>query len=543
MSLTALAPWRQLEKLQPTVSKYHLRDLFAADPLRFQRFSLSHGEILVDFSKQRITQEVWNTLLALAQARDVSGWWAKMQAGEQINHTEERAALHTALRAQANALYPYQGKNVVPAIQATLDKMASLCAAVHAGDWHGYDGSPIRDVVNIGIGGSDLGPRMAVKALSACRIPCIRVHFVSNIDGADLAPVLQQITPGNTLFIITSKTFTTAETLQNARTARDWLFAAGADQASIARHFVAVSANREAACAFGIDADNVLNFWDWVGGRFSIWSAVGLPLALSIGFANFRELLAGARNMDEHFASAPAERNLPLALALVSLWNTNFLHATTQAVLPYSQSLEYLPAYLQQLFMESNGKQTGRDGRPIGVATAPVLWGATGTNSQHSFFQLIHQGGRLVPCEFIALRQADYPLTGHHSALLANCLAQSAALAFGQTADEVAAQGGESALIPHKVLPGNQPSTTLLLDQLNPRTLGMLLALYEHKVFALATLWGINAFDQWGVERGKTLANRLLPCLENPQTPCQDIGDELDASTRGLLQALRKNHD
>lgn len=541
-TLQGLPVWQRLGRLQDQLGQRHLRDLFAEDPQRFNRFSLRCGDLTLDFSKQRLTPQIWDELLNLARVRDVAGWWQRACAGQPINHTEGRAVLHAALRASPAATFAVNGQPVMAEVHAVLDRMEQFCGAVHSGVWRGYAGDPIRHVVNIGIGGSDLGPRMATQALTAFQMPDLKVHYVSNVDGADLGRVLQQLSPRNTLFVVTSKTFTTQETLQNARTAKAWLLAASADPQSVAQHFVAVSTNLEATQAFGIPSRNVFGFWDWVGGRFSLWSAVGLPLALGIGFQHFRQLLAGARAMDAHFSEAPPEASLPLALALLSVWNTDFLQAQTHAILPYSQSLELLPAYLQQLEMESNGKQVNRQGDAVGVPTAPILWGSAGTNGQHSFYQLIHQGGRVVPCEFITLRDADYPLAGHQAALLANCLAQSAALAFGQTEEEAMAQDTPAHLLPYKVFPGNQPSTTLIIKRLTPYTLGQLLALYEHKIFAQGVLWGVNAFDQWGVELGKQLANRLLPCLEweNPSREGLDaLLSGFDVSTRGLLQVLR----
>ena len=525
MKLTDLPAWQALAAHAEALRPQHLRVLFAADPQRFEHFSLRHDSLLLDFSKQRITGETLQRLHAYAEAMDWRGWQARMQAGEAINHTEGRAVRHLALRAGADA----------PAeVQAVLARMQRFCERIHSGEWRGYSGERITDVVNIGIGGSDLGPRMAALALTAHQQPDLAVHFIANIDSADLAPLLARLNPRTTLFIVASKTFTTLETLTNAQTARAWLLAAAGDAAAVARHFVAISTNLERTAAFGIAADNVFEFWDWVGGRFSLWSAIGLALALAIGWHHFEQLLAGAGAMDQHFLAAPAKENLPLTLALLCLWNTDFLGAATSAVLPYSQSLHLLPAYLQQLEMESNGKQIDRSGEPLGVPTCPVLWGESGTNGQHSFYQLLHQGGRVIPCDFIALRQADFPLPGHHSALLANCLAQSAALAFGQTADEVRATGVAEALVPYKVFPGNQPSTTLLLPALTPYSLGQLLALFEHKVFCLGVLWNLNAFDQWGVELGKQLASQLTPVLDG-----QADGSTFDASTRGLLAALR----
>ena len=525
MKLTDSPAWGALAAHAEALRPQHLRELFAADPQRFEQFSLRHDGLLLDFSKQRISGETLKLLREFATAADLDGWKQKLVAGAAINHTEGRAVRHMALRA---------GDQAPPEVRAVLARMQNFCERVHGGQWRGYSGERITDVVNIGIGGSDLGPRMAVKALAAWQQPDIAVHFVANVDSADIAPLLARLNPRTTLFIVASKTFTTLETLTNAHTARNWLLATAGDPDAVARHFVALSTNIDATWEFGIAADNVFEFWDWVGGRFSLWSAIGLSIALAVGWKHFEQLLAGALAMDEHFLTAPATGNLPLTLALLTLWNTDFLGAASHAVLPYSQSLALLPAYLQQLEMESNGKQTDRDGEPLGVATCPVLWGEAGTNGQHSFYQLIHQGGQTIPCDFIALREADFPLAGHHAKLLANCLAQSAALAFGQTRADVDAAGVPSALAPYKTFPGNQPSTTLVLPRLTPYTLGQLLALYEHKVFCLGVLWNLNSFDQWGVELGKQLANRLTPLLSG-------TGDDsaFDSSTRGLIAALK----
>lgn len=527
MNLTASPTWQALAAHAETLRPQHLRELFATDPGRFERLSLRHGGLLLDFSKQRITSGTLALLRQLAAEADLAGWIARMRAGEPINHTEKRAVLHIALRAPAGS------PDARPEVGAVLEHLRAFCEQVHSGKWRGFSGERITDVVNIGIGGSDLGPKMATRALSAWQQPDLKVHYVSNVDGADLAVTLAGLNPRSTLFIVASKTFTTLETMTNARTAREWLLAAG-DEAAVARHFVAVSTNLAATAEFGIAAENVFEFWDWVGGRFSLWSAIGLPLALAIGFQHFEGLLAGAHDMDSHFFDAPPAENLPLTLALLAIWNTDFLGAATHAVLPYSQSLELLPDHLQQLEMESNGKQANRQGDPVGTATCPIIWGAAGTNGQHSFFQLIHQGGRLIPCDFIALKEADYPLPGHHEHLLANCLAQSAALAFGQTADEVRAAGVAEALVPYKIFPGNQPSNTLLLPELSPFALGQLVALYEHKVFCQGVVWGLDSFDQWGVELGKALAGRLTPAVAGEG----DAGG-FDASTQGLIAYLR----
>jgi glucose-6-phosphate isomerase len=540
--VTASQTWQTLAAHAERVRGLHLRDLFAADPQRFKRFSLELGDLLLDFSKQRLTPEALGALHGLWWAADLPGWLARMRAGEAINHTEGRAVLHHALRHQGTRPILNAGLDVMPQVRGVLEQMRRFCAALHSGDWRGATGEQILDVVNIGIGGSDLGPKMVAEALAAHRIPHIRVHFVSNLDGAHLATTLAGLSPRTTLFVIASKTFTTQETMQNASSARRWLVEA-LGEAAVRRHFVAVSTNLPEVAKFGIDPDNAFAFWDWVGGRFSVWSAIGLPVALSIGFENFQRFLAGAAAMDAHFFEAPAERNLPFNLAILDVWNSDFLGAENRACLPYSQSLELLPRYLQQLEMESNGKRAGRDGRDTGCPTSPVVWGEAGTNGQHAFYQLIHQGGRLIPCEFIACREADFPLPGHHEKLLANCLAQAEALMRGKTAEEVEAEMSASRvpeavierLLPYKVFPGNQPSTTLLLPRLDPHHLGQLIALYEHKVFSLGVIWNLNAYDQWGVEYGKQLANRLLPIVEG-----RTGTDGLDSSTAGLITYLRK---
>ncbi|HEY6897560.1 MAG TPA: glucose-6-phosphate isomerase [Rhodocyclaceae bacterium] len=519
-----------------------VRELFTADPQRFERFALRWEGWLVDCSKQRIDATTLALLTDLWQAADVPGWIARMRSGEAINHTEGRAVLHHALRADADTQVMHQGRDVMPEIRAVLDRIEQFCARIHGGSWRGATNQPVRDVVNIGIGGSDLGPKMATRALFTQHVKGVRVHYVSNLDGAHLANCLKPLDPASTLFIVSSKTFATQETLQNAQSARQWIIRT-LGVGAVARHFVAVSTNIAAAQGFGIAAENVFPFWDWVGGRFSVWSAIGLPLALAIGFENFQRLLAGGRSMDRHFFETPPERNLPALLALLEVWNVNFLGADTRAVQPYSQSLELLTHYLQQLEMESNGKQTGRDGTPVGHGTAPVVWGEAGTNGQHAFYQLIHQGGRLIPGDFIALREPDFLLPGHHEKLLANCFAQTEALMRGKTLDEAHAEllaGGASVaeaarLAPYKVFPGDQPTTTLLMPRLDPYTLGQLIALYEHKVFVLGVLWHLNSFDQWGVEYGKQLANRLLPALVD-DAPVAG----LDASTAGLIAACRE---
>jgi glucose-6-phosphate isomerase len=530
--------WKHVERHAHGLRDVHLRDMFAQDATRFARLSVRWGngnDWLLDLSKQRIQTETLTLLADLWQAADVPGWIARMRAGEAINHTEGRAVLHVALREQ----------NPRPEVAAVLGKMREFCDAIHAGKWRGATGEPITDVVNIGIGGSDLGPRMATQALAAHRVPHLKVRYVANVDAADLATTLAGLSPRTTLFVIASKTFTTQETMQNAASARAWLTAA-LGEAAVARHFVAVSTALDKVAAFGIDPDNAFAFWDWVGGRFSLWSAIGLPLALAIGFDKFEALLAGARAMDGHFFSAPPLENLPALLALVELWNADFIGLQTRAVLPYSQSLGLLPRYLQQLEMESLGKQIDRDGKLVGCPTLPILWGEPGTNGQHAFYQLLHQGGRALSCEFIVCKEADFPLPGHHEKLLANCFAQSAALMKGKTLEEATAElaavppaptsdvvrPGPNFLAPYKIFPGNQPSTTLLLPRLDPFSLGALVALYEHKVFTLGVLWHIDAFDQWGVEYGKQIASSLLPMIEG-RAPVANV----DSSTAGLIAA------
>lgn len=540
MNPAATPSWAYLARLAESARQPHLRDLFAADARRFERFSLNEEGLLLDYSKQRITAEIMAALHQLWQAAAVPEWIARLRRGEPINHTEGRAVLHIALRHPGPQPVLCAGQDVMPAVRRMLDKMAWFCDQIHQGLWRGAGGETICHIVNIGIGGSDLGPRMATLALAAHRQPGLTVDYVSNLDAAQLTGVLRRCAPARTLFIVASKSFTTEETLQNAVSARAWLTTA-LGEAAVARHFVAVSGNAQAVAAFGIDPANGFEVWDWVGGRFSLWSAVGLPLALAIGMDNFRRLLAGAAAMDSHFFETPVECNLPATLALLELWNTDFLGAETRALLPYSQSLELLPRYLQQLEMESNGKRIDRDGNPVAYATAPILWGAPGTDGQHAFYQLLHQGGRLIPCEFIALREPDFDLPGHHEKLLAHCFAQSEALMRGKTLDEARAElaaavpPAPSFLAQYKVFPGNQPSTTLLLPRLDPYTLGQLIALYEHKVFVLGILWQLNSFDQWGVEYGKQLARRLLPMLTGN---CPAEG--LDSSTAGLIAACQR---
>jgi glucose-6-phosphate isomerase len=519
-SLTVSPGWRALAAHRAALAAVTIRDLFAHDDGRARRFAVEAAGLYFDYSKHRLTDETLRLLVALAEQADIAGWTRRMFAGEEINRSEGRAVLHVGLRAGAGP-FP-AGRDVMPEVSGALARMRAFSDAVRSGDWRGGTGELVTDVVNIGIGGSDLGPRMVTRALRAFCEPRPRLHFVANGDPADLAAVLSALDPAHTLFIVASKTFTTVETLTNAERARVWIREALGERA-VARHFAAVSANVPAAAAFGIDADVVFPMWDWVGGRYSLWSAVGLPIALAVGFARFADLLAGARAMDEHFRNAPAERNIPVLMALLGVWYTNFWGAQSHCVLPYSEDLRDLPAYLQQLEMESNGKRIDRDGNPVDYATAPVIWGAAGTNSQHSFHQLLHQGTLLVPSDFVLLRCGAQPADAH-AMLTANGLAQSAALMAGR--DDAAA--------PHRALPGNQPSSTFLLPALDPHALGALLAAYEHKVFAQGVIWNVNSFDQWGVEHGKVLARGLLPrILQGGEAP------ELDASTRTLLARLR----
>lgn len=543
--ITQTPAWSHLNQTRDRLANTHLRTLFANDPDRFRLFSRQADGLLLDFSKQRLDIDALNDLVALAEAADVAGWRERLFAGEKINVSEERAVLHPALRHLDDTAFLNDANDVMPEVRQVRQHMATIVEQLRSGNWKGYTGESIRHVVNIGIGGSDLGPKMATRALSAFSHPGLHVHYVSNLDGAHLAPLLEMLDPRSTLFIIASKTFTTQETMINAASARNWMLAHTGSEEALAKHFIAVSAHPERAAAFGIPPLQVLPMWDWVGGRYSLWSAVGLPLAVSIGMSGFERLLAGAQAMDRHFRETPMRDNLPVLLALLGIWNTNFLGAHTSAVVPYNESLRHLPGYLQQLEMESNGKTVNRDGQPLTCPANPIVWGEIGANGQHAFFQLLHQGGWLVPCDFIATALSDYPLPGHQAPLLANCFAQSAALAFGKTEaearNELEAAGlpaiQRDALLPHKVFAGNQPSTTLLLPRLDPYYLGLLLALYEHKVFVQGVIWGINSFDQWGVELGKQLASRVLPVLNGEAQK-----DTLDASTRGLIEWTQTTH-
>ena len=542
--LTDLPAWHALSRHHAEIAPATMRELFAADSQRFGKFSLRQDDLLLDYSKNRVTEKTMGLLFDLAREADVEGWRAKMFAGEAINSTENRAVLHVALRNRSGHPMKVDGADVMPQINEVLAQMNAFCASIHGGEWRGAKGDKITDIVNIGIGGSDLGPLMAAEALAPYRVPGITSHFVSNVDASHLHATLKKCKPETTLFIVASKTFTTQETLANARTARDWLTKILGDDA-VAKHFVALSTNAKAVAAFGIDTRNMFAFWDWVGGRYSLWSAIGLSIALSVGFERFEEMLAGAHEMDEHFREAPLEQNLPVVMALLGVWYVNFFDADTQAVLPYDQYLHRLAAYLQQADMESNGKGVTRDGQSVTYATGPVLFGEPGTNGQHAFYQLIHQGPRLIPCDFIAAAQSQNPIGEHQAMLLANFFAQTEALMKGRTADEARAEltaagfSGEAleAAAPHRVFTGNRPTNSLLYRKLDPRTLGRLIALYEHKIFVQGTIWRINSYDQWGVELGKKLAGAILPELADDKPVTSH-----DSSTNGLIgyyKALR----
>jgi glucose-6-phosphate isomerase len=528
--------WQALEAHARETVGLQLRELFARDPARGERLNAGAAGWLLDYSKQRVTNETLRLLVALAEECRVPERREAMFRGEHINVTEDRPVLHVVLRAPRGASLVVDGVDVVAQVHEVLDRMSAFAERVRSGAWRGRTGEPIRAVVNIGIGGSDLGPAMATRALAAYTDRDRAYRFVSNVDGTDFAEATRDLDPEATLFVVCSKTFTTIETLTNANTARDWLLAGlGGDETAVARHFVAVSTNADRVAAFGIDPENMFGFWDWVGGRYSVDSAIGLSLMIAIGPAHFRAFLDGFHAMDEHFRAAPLDRNLPALLALVGIWNTNLLGAETLAVLPYDQYLARFPAYLQQLEMESNGTHVTLDGRPVDYDTAPIVWGEPATNGQHAFYQLIHQGTRLVPCDLIGFLQSLNPLGRHLDLLLANLIAQAEALAFGRTADEVRAEGGPEEQVPHRVLEGNRPSNVLLCERLTPASLGALIALYEHKVFVQGAIWDVDSFDQWGVELGKVLATRVTEELEAGDEP--ELGH--DSSTNALIRRVR----
>ncbi|HEX6565771.1 MAG TPA: glucose-6-phosphate isomerase [Chthoniobacterales bacterium] len=535
--LRSLPAWKALEAHYANVRELHLRQLFADDPTRGDRLALEAAGLYLDYSKNRVTDETLKLLLQLAEECRLRTRIDAMFSGEKINITENRAVLHVALRAPKEASIVVDGENVGPQVHAVLDKMAAFADRVRGGDWKGHTGKRIRNVINIGIGGSDLGPVMAYEALKHYTHRWMTLRFVSNVDGTDFAEAVQDLDPAETLFIISSKTFTTLETMTNAHTARDWSLAGlGGDVKAVAKHFVAVSTNAEKVSEFGIDTANMFGFWDWVGGRYSMDSAIGLSTMLAVGHENFRAMLAGFHEMDEHFRTAPFEQNLPALLGLLTVWYTDFFGAETVAILPYEQYLKRFPAYLQQLTMESNGKHVTLAGTGVDYSTGPIYWGEPGTNGQHSFYQLIHQGTRLIPADFIAFVETLNPLGRHHDMLLANVFAQTEALAFGKTFEQVKAEGTADWLAPHRVFEGNRPSNTILAERLTPQTLGKLVALYEHSVFTQGAIWNIDSFDQWGVELGKVLAQRIIPELEAKKEP--ELGH--DSSTNTLIRRYRK---
>jgi glucose-6-phosphate isomerase len=538
--LTKRKAWTALKALHKTVHTLHLRKLFDDDPKRGEKFTAEALGIYLDYSKNRITDKTLKLLFDLAKESGLRERIDAMFRGEKINITENRAVLHVALRAPKDETILVDGKNVVPEVHSVLDKMTAFSDRVRSGEWQGHTGKRIRNVINIGIGGSDLGPVMAYEALKHYSERSMTFRFVSNVDGTDFAEAVVDLDPSETMFIVSSKTFTTLETMTNAHTARDWsLKVFNGDEKSVAKHFVAVSTNAAEVSKFGIDTANMFGFWDWVGGRYSMDSAIGLSTMLAIGPENFRSMLSGFHQMDEHFRTAPFERNLPVLLGLLSVWYNDFFGAQTVAVLPYEQYLKRFPAYLQQLTMESNGKHVTLDGKLVNYETGPIYWGEPGTNGQHSFYQLIHQGTRLIPCDFIAFAKALNPLGRHHDMLVANVCAQTEALAFGKTPQQVKAEGTPDWLAPHRVFEGNRPSNTLLLDRLTPEALGKLVALYEHSVFTQGTIWHIDSFDQWGVELGKVLAQHIIPELESKSEP--KLGH--DSSTNNLIRRYRKQKE
>ena len=538
---TTTSAWNKLADLSQKHQNLSITELFNQKD-RFERYSRSFEDILVDFSKNRISDSVFETLLQLAQETALSQAIESMFSGQAINQTENRAVLHTALRNRSNTPVYVDGQDVMPEVNQVLSQMKAFATQIHRGTWLGYTGKPITALVNIGIGGSDLGPMMVTEALKSYQSPKLKLHFVSNVDGTHIAETLKEVDPETTLFFIASKTFTTQETMTNAHTARSWFLKHASDEKAIAKHFVALSTNSESVRAFGIDPQNMFAFWDWVGGRYSLWSAIGLPIACAIGFDRFEELLSGAHAMDKHFRNAPMDQNIPVILALVGIWNTNFLGASSEAILPYDQYLHRFAAYFQQGNMESNGKYVGRDGKKVNYATGPIIWGEPGTNGQHAFYQLIHQGTHLIPCDFIAPARSHNPIGDHHMKLLSNFFAQTEALMKGKSLQEVEGEmrkAGKSEeeiqrIAPHRVFEGNRPTNSILVKEITPYTLGQLVALYEHKIAAQGIIWNIFSFDQWGVELGKVLANGILPELADDSTV-----ESHDSSTNGLINAYK----
>jgi len=535
LPLTDRPAWKALQTHFDAIGKTHLRDLFASDPERGTRFTAEADGLFLDYSKNRITDETIGLLKQLAEESGLRERTEAMFTGQKINITEDRAVLHVALRAPKSASILVDGEDVVPEVHKVLDKMSAFADRIRSGDWKGHTGKPIRNVINIGIGGSDLGPVMAYEALKHYSQRDLTFRFVSNVDGTDFAEAVRDLSADETLFLVASKTFTTLETMTNAGSARDWFLASGATEADIAKHFAAISTNDKAVAKFGIDTANMFGFWDWVGGRYSMDSAIGLSTMIAIGPENFRSMLAGFHAMDVHFRTTPIEKNLPALLGLLTVWYTDFFDAQTVAILPYEQYLKRFPAYLQQLTMESNGKHVTLTGEHVETSTGPIYWGEPGTNGQHSFYQLIHQGTRLIPCDFIGFFKTLNPLGRHHDMLMANVFAQAEALAFGKTAAEVEASGTPAALVPHKVFEGNRPSNTILAEVLTPETLGKLIALYEHAVFTQGVVWNIDSFDQWGVELGKVLAQKIIGELESDTEPKLDH----DVSTSNLIRMYR----
>ncbi|MFQ3576630.1 MAG: glucose-6-phosphate isomerase [Cytophagales bacterium] len=545
MKLTSLKSWENLKKHHQEITHLEMKNLFSTDAERFKNFSIEFEDILVDFSKNRITKETLALLVELAKESKVEEWRDKMFSGEKINNTEKRAVLHVALRNRSNRPILFEGKDVMPDINQVLEKMKVFCGKVRNGEWKGYTGKTITDIVNIGIGGSDLGPFMVTEALKPYAHVGLNIHFVSNVDGTHIAETLRKVHPETTLFIVASKTFTTQETLTNANSAKSWFLGAAKEISHVAKHFVALSTNAKEVAAFGIDTQNMFEFWDWVGGRYSLWSAIGLPIALYIGFDKFEELLAGAHEMDEHFRTAPLEKNIPVILALLGIWYNNFFGADSHAILPYDQYLHRFAAYFQQGDMESNGKGVTREGDFItDYSTGPIIWGEPGTNGQHAFYQLIHQGTKMIPCDFLAPAISHNPLGDHHPKLLANFFAQTEALMKGKTKEEAKAELEKSgmsasdveALLNHKVFSGNRPTNSIMFKKLTPKVLGCLVAMYEHKIFVQGMIWQVNPYDQWGVELGKQLANKILPEL----TSSEAIHSH-DSSTNGLINWYKQN--
>ena len=535
-NLKSYPEWKALKAHFEQFKDVHMRTMFAEDPERGSRFTLEAGDIFVDYSKNRVNAETMKLLVALANAVDLRQAIDDMFAGRKINETENRAVLHVALRNRSNTPIKVDGRDVMPEVNAVLDKMAGFSRRVRTGEWKGHTGKPIRNVVNIGIGGSDLGPVMAYEALKPYSDRKLTVRFVSNVDGTHIAEATRDIDPAETLFIVASKTFTTQETMTNAESAKAWLLKALGDPAAVAKHFVALSTNAAKVSAFGIDTVNMFEFWDWVGGRYSLPSAIGLPLMIAIGPENFFAMLEGYHAMDRHFAETPFEKNLPATLALLGIWYNNFFGAETQAILPYDQYLSRFAAYFQQGDMESNGKYVSKRGKPVNYQTGPVIWGEPGTNGQHAFYQLIHQGTKLIPCDFIGFCKSQNPISDHHDKLMSNFFAQTEALAFGKTEEQVRAEGVSGRLVAHKVFEGNRPTNTILAQKLTPQVLGQLIAMYEHKIFVQGVIWDIYSFDQWGVELGKALANKILPELKS----ATETELKHDSSTNALIRRYRQ---